>query len=114
MAAYAFFMPIVLGQEEVDRRFLAEATGARRAEFEASRKRLGIRAERGWHQSTPQGTFAVVYLEADDLSQAFAGIATSTDSFDVWFREQLLAVHGIDMSQPMPGPMNEMVMDWGQ
>ena len=112
MAAYAFFVPIVPGQEEADRQFVAEASGPRRAEFEASRRRHGIQAERVWHQSTPQGSFAVVYLEADDPGQAFAGLATSTDPFDVWFREQVLAVHGFDMSQPPPGPLNEQVIDW--
>ena len=112
MAAYAFFVPILPGQEEADRRFMAEMVGARRAEFEASRRRHGMRTERVWQQSTPQGTFAVIYVEVDDPGQAFASIASSTDPFDVWFREQALAVHGLDLSQPMPGPLNEQVLDW--
>ena len=47
-------------------------------------RRLGLKTERTWHQQTPQGTVAVVYLEADDLGRVFEGIATSDDPFVVW------------------------------
>jgi hypothetical protein len=47
-----------------------ELMGPRRDEFEASRKRLGITREAAWHQETPNGTAAVVHLEADDLGTA--------------------------------------------
>jgi hypothetical protein len=112
MAAYAFMVPILPGQEEADRRFFAELQGPRRAEYEAAWRRLGLRTERVWHQSTPQGTVAVVYLEADDVDRAFAGIATSDDPFLVWWRAQILAVNGLDLTQPLPGPPNEQVHDW--
>ena len=112
MAAYAFFIPILPGQEEAHRQFLAELNGPRRAEYDASHRRLGMQRERIWRQSTPQGTFAVVYIEADDPGKTFAGAASSTDPFDVWWRERILAVHGLDFSQPMPGPLNEQVLDW--
>jgi hypothetical protein len=112
MASYGFMVPILPGQEETDRRFMAELRGPRRAEYEAAWRRLGIRADRAWHQPTPQGTVAVVYLEADDLGRAFAGIATSDDPFLVWWRAQILAVHGLDFSQPLPGPPNEQIHDW--
>ena len=112
MPAYAFMLPILPGQEEADRRLFAELQGPRRAEYEAAWRRLGLRTERTWHQATPQGTVAVVYLEADDLGRALAGIATSDDPFVAWWREQILAIHGLDMSQPLPGPLNEQVHDW--
>ena len=89
MAAYAFTLPILPGQEEDDQRFMAELGGSRRAEYEAAWKRLGVRAERVWHQPTPQGTFAVVYVEADDPGRMFEGLATSDDPFVVWWRRQI-------------------------
>ena len=112
MAAYGIVVPIVPGQEEADRRFFAELQGPRRAEYEAAWRRLGLRTERVWHQSSPQGTVAVVYLEGDDIGQAFAELATSDDPFIVWWREQILAVNGLDLSQPLPGPPNEQIHDW--
>ena len=112
MAAYAFVVPILPGQEEADRRFFAELQGARRAEYEAAWRRLGVRAERVWHQQTPQGTVAVVYLEADDPGRMFEGLATSDDPFVAWWRAQILAIHGLDLSHPLPGPPNEQIHDW--
>ena len=112
MAAYGFMVPILPGQEEADRRFMAELSGSRRAEYGAAWRRLGLRTERVWHQTTPQGMVAIIYLEADDLGQVFAGLATSDDPFVVWWRSQILAVHGLDMSQPLQGPPNEQIHDW--
>ena len=45
-------------------------------------------------QSTPMGDLVVGYLEAEDLAAAFGGIGTSTDPFDVWFREHNMEVMG--------------------
>jgi hypothetical protein len=112
MAAYAFVLPILPGQEERDRRFFAELQGPRRGEYEAAWRGLGVKTERTWHQQTPQGMVAVVYLEADDLGRDFKGIASSNDPFVGWWREQILAVHGVDLSQPLPGPPNVQVHDW--
>jgi hypothetical protein len=112
MARYAFAIPILPGQEETDRLLVRDMLGARRAEYEASRKRLGLTAERVWLQSTPQGTMAVVYLEADDLATMFHGLATSQEPFDIWWRGEILKIHGLDLSQPLPGPPNEPLLDY--
>jgi hypothetical protein len=112
MAAYAFVLPILPGQEETDQRLFAALQGPRRAEYEAAWRQLGVKTERVWHQHTPQGTVAVVYLEADDLDRVFAGLASSDDPFIAWWREQILAMHGVDLSQPLPGPANAQIHDW--
>ena len=112
MAAYAFAVPILPGQEEADRAFFAEIQGARRPEYEATWRRLGVRSERIWHQVTPEGTLAIVTMELDDPSQLFGGLATSDEPFIVWFREQILAIHGLDLTQPPSGPPNELIHEW--
>ena len=104
MAAYGFALPILPGQEEADRRMFADLQGPRRAEYEAAWRRLGVRTERTWHQQTPQGTVVVGLQVDDDLGQVLQGIATSDDPFIVWWREQINVVHGVDLTQPLPGP----------
>ena len=84
--------------------------GERKADYEASRQRHGITREAVSIQATPNGDIAVVYLEADDLQAAFAGLATSTDPFDEWFRDIVREVHGIDLSQGFPPP--EQLVDF--
>ena len=40
-------------------------------------------------------------------------IGGSTDAFDVWFRGKVMEIHGIDMTQPPPGPPPELVHQTG-
>lgn len=110
MQSYGFAVPLLPGMEERNRAFTAELVGPRRAAHEASRARLRIAREQVWMQHTPQGVLSVVFLEGEDIGRAFAGLATSTDPHDVWWREQILAIHGLDLTQPLPGPMNEEIL----
>jgi fermentation-respiration switch protein FrsA (DUF1100 family) len=111
MPSIAFAAPILPGKTEADREAIRScADGERRAEFEASRGRHGIKREAVWIQPTPGGDVAVVYIEADDLEAAFAGIGSSEDPFDRWFREQVRDVHGIDLAEPFPPP--EQILDF--
>ena len=87
MPAVAFCAPILPGKEETDRKGFEEVLGPRREEYDASRRRAGITRETVWHQETPEGTVAVVYLEADDIPASMQGLAASDDPFDEWFRE---------------------------
>ena len=92
-------------RRHVDRAALEScAHGERKAAHAASRARRGISRESVWIQSTPGGDFAIVYLEADDLQAALAGLSTSPDPFDSWFREHTLEVHGLDLANGFPPP----------
>src|SRR5262245_38549266 len=52
-----------------------------------------------WHQETPNGTLAVVYLETDDVPASMQPMATSDDPLDQWFRKLPKEVHGIDLTE---------------
>jgi hypothetical protein len=106
MAAVAFSAPILPGKSERYRNFAHEVE-RRRSEYEASRRSLGITREMAWIQATPQGEVAIVYFEAEDPGRVMQGLATSQDAFDVWFRAYTLDVHGLDLTQPLPGPLSE-------
>ncbi len=97
---------------ERDRAIAAELSGPRRAGLLASRARLGITSEQVWLRQTPNGTFAVAVLKASDILAALARLATSQDPFDRWWRAEIEAIHGLDLSQPLPGPPNEQIMDF--
>ncbi len=104
MAAVAFALPVVPGKEEMDRDAFEEMRGSRREEYEDARRAAGIKREAVWHQETPQGTLAVVYLEADDFGAAMQAIGTSEAPFDRWFRNTMEQVHGIDLAESAPPP----------
>ena len=111
MQSVAFAVPILPGRTDDDREAMRSCVeGERRAAYESSRARHGIRREAVWIQPTPAGDVAVVYLEADDLPTAFAGLGSSEDEFDRWFRDMTRAVHGINLQDGFPPP--EQLVDY--
>jgi hypothetical protein len=88
MAEVAFAIPILPGQEQLDRQIFQELEGARRTEYEAALAEAGITRHAVWHQETPDGTLAIVYMQADD--QVGVGKFAASDApLNRWFREQM-------------------------
>ena len=112
MKTIAFAVPILPGKTEQWKAFAAEIVGARRDEFEHSQKELGLTTENWYLQQTPQGDMAIVYMEGKDPAASLAELSKSQGSFEVWFKEQALEIHGIDFNQPMPGPISEVINEW--
>jgi hypothetical protein len=112
MSAIAFINPILPGKTEQVKRMSQTALTERRAEYEASRRRAGITLERSWIQTTPQGDMGIVYLEVEDPQRAFMVLGSSQEPFDVWFRQIVLETQGLDITQPAPGPLPELIFDW--
>ena len=109
--AIAFAAPFLPGKADVDREVLESCWhGERRADHEASRRRAGITRESVWIQSTPDGDVGVVLIEADDIPAAMGALATSEEPFDVWFRDHIKEVHGMDLTEESPPP--DQVLDY--
>lgn len=88
MAVYCFTQPIQPGKRDAARAIFEEIRTTRWDEYEASRKRLGIREERVWFQSLPDAEMAVVYWEGDDPRGALERFGSSNDLFDEWLKER--------------------------
>jgi hypothetical protein len=59
------------------------------------------------------GDMAIIITDTDkDIAQLFQDLAQSNESFDVWFREKIKELHGLDVTQPPPGPPPEMHFDY--
>ena len=113
MAVLNFAAPILPGKIDQWKAFLdqVETGGARRAEWEDQMRRFRISRQVVSLQQTPHGDFAVVMFEGDDPGAMMAGLAGSSNEFDKWFAQQILEIHGIDASEPPPGPMSETVAE---
>jgi hypothetical protein len=111
LALIAVAFPIVPGKTEEWREFIAELNGARQADFAESRRRIGAH-ERTFLQPTPMGDLVIVTLEGDDPARSFGQFVSSTDAFTLWFLERVKAIHGVDLSAPMPGGIpSQLVVD---
>jgi hypothetical protein len=102
MAEFAFSIPVLPGKEDLDRRTMDELAGERRDEYEEALRQAGITRQVVWHQQTPDGTVAVVYVEADDPEAALSQFGSSDEPLNTYFRDQMKEVHGIDISQMTP------------
>ena len=114
MAAVAFALPILPGQEDLVRNVGDAVSGSEelREEYEQSRKRLGIREEKVWVQRTPIGASIIVYWETDDPQRTLREIADSQDEFDKRFKQIIEnAAPALDLSQENP-LSNELLFEW--
>lgn len=99
MASLAFTAPLLPGKLDAWKEFHNQLDGLRRWDFEDQQRRLGLVRHRVWLQETPAGPVALVVQEGEDPERARAILASSTHPFDVWFREQVKELHGIDLSE---------------
>ena len=119
MSGIVLTFPILSGKVEAWRRFCQELSGSRRQPYETSRQRMGITYERLALVETTFGATAVTTLEAPDVDRALGQIIASEIPFDVWYRERLQKLHGINLAgyekyaQPTPLPDNqELLFEW--
>jgi hypothetical protein len=114
MAAVAFALPILPGQEDLVKSMgeAVSGSGELREEYEESRKRLGIREEKVWVQRTPIGASIIVYWETEDPQRTLREIADSQDEFDKRFKQVVEnAAPALDLSQENP-LSNELLFEW--
>ncbi len=110
MALVAFAAPILPGKMEQWRQFISETQGPRYNDFKASRDRYGVH-ERSFLQQTPQGDMVIVTLEGNDPVSAFQKMARDQDPFTRWFVQQVLEIHGFDLSKGLPGEPPQLIAD---
>jgi hypothetical protein len=101
VAVYCFTQLIQPGKRDDARAIFEEIRTSRREEYEASRKRLGIREEKVWFQSLPAAEMAVIYWEGDDPRGALARFASSDDPFDRWLKERGREVYHFEPGQTL-------------
>jgi hypothetical protein len=98
------------GKSDALRRLSADLLGPRRGEFRVSHRRFGSVTENVYLEHTSQGDLTVYYAEVPDPARAFQQFGESRDAFDMWWKEQLLDITGIDYNEPLPGPLPEMIL----
>ena len=111
MQSLALVIPILPEKTEDWRRFAKEALEARGKDFDESRRHVNLNRETVWIQPTPMGDVLIVYLEGDDPVRSNQAFVASKDPYDLWFKQQVLSITGIDFNQPPPG-LPQLSYDW--
>jgi hypothetical protein len=105
-------IPISPGKRDAFREFTQALAGPKSKEFADMEKRTKTNKETWFLQPSPKGDTVVVYFECEDLQSALQNLATSKNTFDVWFKDELGKITGMDFNKPMDGPMPEQVLNY--
>lgn len=113
MARVVLPFPVLPGKTADDARRIAEEFRRRPDEYAESRRRLGVRLERAYLQTTPMGMFVVAYIESDrDFGTVSAQLAQSDLDMDKYFVDNVREIHGFDLTQAPGGPPPETIAEW--
>ena len=91
---------------------MEELEGPRKADYAASERRIGILKESWYLQPTPDGDLFVAYMESPDFAKALESFRQSSDPFDRWFKQRMADVTGVDLNEPLPGPLSEQLSNY--
>ena len=81
------------------------------AEFEDFNSRYDLTRHAAWLAETPAGPMAIVLLEGPGADDHMQRLVASDNEFDRWHRANIKEVHGMDITQPPPGPLPEKYVD---
>jgi hypothetical protein len=96
-------LPLRDGGADDARSFMRELEDDRKAEYEASERRIGISKE-AWFLAAPkEEPVLVAYMESDDFGRALEAFVQSQDGFDLWFKRRLADSTGLDLNNPPSG-----------
>ena len=83
--------------------WVAELSGARKAEFDDMNARHGLTEHRAYLQPTPDGNYLVLAIHEGPGGDSFLpNLMQSDHEFDRWFAGAVADIHAIDTSAPLP------------
>ena len=105
--------PIVEGKLDAWKAWIAEMEGSAKTELTEFNRRYGLTRHAAWLAETPAGPMVVALHQGPGSDDLMTKLGPSQHEFDVWFKEKIKEVHGLDFTQPPPGPMPEIYLDSG-
>ena len=107
----AIAAPILPGKLEGWKEFTAALKGEKKQEFEDFNKRYNLTRHRSWLQADG-GHLAIILHEGLGADGFMHSLGQSSHAFDEWFKDNVKEAHGMDLSQPPPGPPPELAVDY--
>lgn len=108
----SFALPILPGKTEDFRKFAAELSGPRAKEYEEFEQRQKDDRETWFLQRSAQGDMIIVYFENDDPLRALSEVSASKRPFEIWFKESVKQITGVDLNEPNEEPLPEQVFKY--
>ena len=90
--------------QELDRRFTSEDKKILAEEFE-------LDCELQYYQEIEGKPYVITVIQGETLEKGFKDWAKTTNPFASWFREQVLAISGHELSKNPKGPKSDLVYE---
>jgi hypothetical protein len=91
---------------------MRELEVARKADYAASERRIGISKEVWFLAPLSDSGQLVGYMESDDFNTSLGQFVQSQEEFDLWFKRRLADCTGLDLNTPPAGPMPELLSSY--
>ncbi len=91
--------------------FMCDVRAGRAEEHSASRQRLGLEVERAWIEPTATGDVIIMYFEGQDPAKSMKMLAKSKENYDVWYRDRLRDITGVDLGKHDGVELGELVFE---
>lgn len=111
MATFNAVFALPADKIDTARSFAAELNGPRRQQLEELERRCGVEQELWTIQEMPAGGHAILVFLDGDIDRTFTELATADDDFSAWYRAQVLAIGGPDLTRD-DQPASEVVFEW--
>ena len=105
--------PILDGKVGAWKDWVDELSGPRSEGFKDLNSRSGLTRHDAWLAETPAGAMVIVLIEGPGSDTFMPKLAASDLEIDRWFRGKIKEIHGLDVTQPPPGPLPELHLDSG-
>jgi hypothetical protein len=109
--AYVIALRIPPGKTEAVRRLTEEVLGARKADYDDLMRRGGYTEEAYWLQPDPDQGDLLIALSSRNHAKFDQIMANPQTAFDRWYRDQLQAIFGPEITAPAEA-RNELLGIW--
>jgi len=113
MTQVAMMMPILPGKTTKLEEFAKTLTGPRKKEFAESEKLFKTSKESWFVQNTSAGDMCIVYAEMKDPEKNLADWMASKRPFELWLKEQIKDITGVDFNNPPSGGLPRQILQYG-
>lgn len=94
------------------RTWVREMTEDRREEYTDHLSRYGLTRECFYLRHRQDQDTVILYAEGEDPAESLRRFARSNHPFDVWMRQELLLLSGIDFIRRQTAPPPHLVLEW--
>jgi hypothetical protein len=112
MPTVAFAIPVLPGKTDQLRQLARDLRGSRRAEYDRVQLAGRITHEDWYLQESPDGSLLIGLIEGQDVAATMKAFAESQDPFELWEKQQLFEISGLDFNQTADDPLPTTLMEW--